>query len=119
MATAAELTDYAAHHQAWKQLVDSDTVSGVMSAISGLNSIPSAAHKELLTDMLRGTAVSSLCWSCLRALSDTVLWLINQASGVSMGLSFRTAIQLAPSPLHSTTPRMSSRPQVGNQTKYM
>jgi beta-glucosidase-like glycosyl hydrolase len=25
-----------------------------MSAISGLNGIPSAAHKELLTDMLRG-----------------------------------------------------------------
>ena len=39
---------------AWKKLVDTDTVSGVMSAISGLNGIPSAAHKELLTDMLRG-----------------------------------------------------------------
>ena len=39
---------------AWKQLVQTDTVSGVMSAISGLNGIPSAAHKELLTDMLRG-----------------------------------------------------------------
>lgn len=39
---------------AWKKLIDSDTASGVMSAISGLNGIPSAAHKELLTDMLRG-----------------------------------------------------------------
>ena len=39
---------------AWKKLVESDTVSGVMSAISGLNGIPSAAHKELLTDTLRG-----------------------------------------------------------------
>lgn len=36
---------------AWKKLVETDTVSGVMSAISGLNGIPSAAHKELLTGM--------------------------------------------------------------------
>jgi beta-glucosidase len=39
---------------AWKKLVETDTVSGVMSAISGLNGVPSAAHKELLTDTLRG-----------------------------------------------------------------
>ena len=46
-----QLRDRYTYLPAWKKLVETDTVSGVMSAISGLNGIPSAAHKELLTGM--------------------------------------------------------------------
>ena len=38
---------------AWKRLVDADAIGGVMSAISACNSIPSAAHKSILTGKLR------------------------------------------------------------------
>ena len=39
---------------AWRRLAAEGALGGVMSAISALNSIPSAAHKSLLTGMLRG-----------------------------------------------------------------
>ena len=39
---------------AWRALVEADALGGVMSAISALNSIPSAAHASLLTGVLRG-----------------------------------------------------------------
>jgi beta-glucosidase len=39
---------------AWAALVREDALAGVMSAISSLNSIPSAAHKSLLVDYLKG-----------------------------------------------------------------
>ena len=38
---------------AWKRLADAGALGGVMSAISALNGVPSAAHKQLLTDVLR------------------------------------------------------------------
>ena len=41
---------------AWRRLAAEGALGGVMSAISALNSIPSAAHKSLLTDWLRGEA---------------------------------------------------------------
>ena len=39
---------------AWKALVDADALGGVMSAISGLNGVPSVVDKTLLTGKLRG-----------------------------------------------------------------
>jgi beta-glucosidase len=39
---------------AWAALVREGAIGGVMSAISALNSIPSAAHKSLLVDYLKG-----------------------------------------------------------------
>mmetsp|Transcript_23235 Transcript_23235/g.69683 ORF Transcript_23235/g.69683 Transcript_23235/m.69683 type:complete len:734 (-) Transcript_23235:164-2365(-) len=39
---------------AWRALVDAGALGGVMSAISALNGVPSAAHKAMLTDVLRG-----------------------------------------------------------------
>ena len=39
---------------AWRRLVAAGAISGVMSAISSLNSIPSAAHASLLSGVLRG-----------------------------------------------------------------
>ena len=39
---------------AWKALSDAGALGGVMSAISGLNGIPSVAHKQMLTNVLRG-----------------------------------------------------------------
>lgn len=39
---------------AWEALVGQGAVAGVMSAISSLNSIPSAAHKSMLVDYLKG-----------------------------------------------------------------
>ena len=41
---------------AWRRLAAEGALGGVMSAISALNSIPSAAHKSMLTDWLRGEA---------------------------------------------------------------
>lgn len=40
--------------QAWAALVRAGAIGGVMSAISSLNSIPSAAHKSILVDYLKG-----------------------------------------------------------------
>ena len=39
---------------AWRRLVAAGAISGVMSAISSLNTIPSAAHTSLLSGVLRG-----------------------------------------------------------------
>ena len=39
---------------AWRRLAVEGAMGGVMSAINSVNSIPSAAHKSLLTDWLRG-----------------------------------------------------------------
>ena len=39
---------------AWRALAASGALGGVMSAISGLNGVPSVAHRTLLTDVLRG-----------------------------------------------------------------
>ena len=39
---------------AWRRLVAAGALGGVMSAISSLNSIPSAAHTSLLSGVLRG-----------------------------------------------------------------
>ena len=38
---------------AWNRLASENALGGVMSAISSLNSIPSAAHKSLLSDILK------------------------------------------------------------------
>eukprot|EP01079_Euglenida_sp_SAG-EU17-18_P004051 gene4051-4396_t len=38
---------------AWRRLADSGALGGVMSAISALNGVPSAAHKPMLTGKLR------------------------------------------------------------------
>lgn len=37
----------------WKKLIDEKAVVGIMSAISAVNGIPSAANKYLLNDVLR------------------------------------------------------------------
>lgn len=52
---------------AWRRLAAEGALGGVMSAISALNSIPSAAHKSLLVDWLKGEAafdgfVISVSW---------------------------------------------------------
>ena len=39
---------------AWRRLAAAGAMGGVMSAISSLNSIPSAAHRSLLKDVLKG-----------------------------------------------------------------
>ena len=79
---------------AWKKLVDTDTVSGVMSAISGLNGIPSAAHKELLTDMLRGEwgfggYVISDC-DTIGAISSSFHYTANVEEATAIGEKIRT-----------------------------
>ena len=37
----------------WKKLIDEKAIVGIMSAISAVNGVPSAANKYLLTDVLR------------------------------------------------------------------
>jgi len=37
----------------WKKLIDEKAIVGIMSGISAVNGIPSAANKYLLTDVLR------------------------------------------------------------------
>lgn len=45
---------------AWKALVEADAVGGIMSAISGLDGTPSVENKRMLTDVLRGGAISTV-----------------------------------------------------------
>lgn len=37
----------------WKKLIDEKAIVGIMSAISAVNGIPSAANKYLMNDVLR------------------------------------------------------------------
>ena len=53
-ATVAEDDLQLTYLPAWRRLIAAGALGGVMSAISSLNSIPSAAHTSLLTGVLRG-----------------------------------------------------------------
>ena len=37
----------------WKKLIDAKAIGGIMSGISAVNGVPSAANKYLLNDVLR------------------------------------------------------------------
>eukprot|EP00658_Telonema_sp_P-2_P027861 TRINITY_DN21452_c0_g1_i6.p1 TRINITY_DN21452_c0_g1~~TRINITY_DN21452_c0_g1_i6.p1 ORF type:complete len:658 (+),score=101.37 TRINITY_DN21452_c0_g1_i6:164-2137(+) len=66
---------------AWKAVADAGALGGVMSAISGLNGVPSAADRRMLTDVLRGEwewdgFVTSDC-DTISAIGDDFHWTSN------------------------------------------